>query len=81
MAHQEVEEQIVSAAEESTDLDSLARAKGFTGTDELLHLVSCVKLQEPGALQTFKTWQYEDGSKRGLLRCFPYLEPNRVSVG
>ena len=48
-------------------LDALARDNGFDNYNELQGMVNSVDISTPAKLNAFKKWQYEDGSRKGLL--------------
>lgn len=48
-------------------MDEIAKQQGFTGEEELHHLVSTVLLNTPERLSAFERWKTEDGTKIGLL--------------
>lgn len=53
--------------EECGSIDEMAKKLGFEGEKELNHLVSAVDLSTPDKIRDFKKWQFEDGTKEGLL--------------
>lgn len=55
------------------NLPDVVEENGFSSDTEFFKLISSVKLTEPGALKLFKDWQYDNGTKAGLLAAFPYL--------
>lgn len=53
--------------------DDVARELGFADLSDLFSLIPRVNLMAPDALAVFKAWQFQDGTKEGLLNAFPYL--------
>lgn len=54
--------------QECESVDEMAKKLGFEGETELNHLVSAVDLSTPDKIVNFKKWQFEDGTKEGLLK-------------
>lgn len=52
-------------------LDLLAQQGGFKGQAEMARLVARAKMNTAEAIEAFKDWQRNDGSKEGLLPLLP----------
>ena len=50
---------------------------GFADEAEFHHLVANADISSPEKLAAFKLWQYEDGSKEGLLKLQPNAQGER----
>lgn len=50
------------------DLEDAIKEFGFESEKEFHRLVASVDLSTPAKRTTFKDWQFNDGSKEGLLR-------------
>ncbi len=48
--------------------DDAAREHGFENLAELFSLVSHTKIDTPESMAAFKDWQFNDGTKAGLLK-------------
>ena len=49
-------------------MEDFVKKHGFNSLKEFHKLVSNVDISDANKLKAFKKWQYEDGSKKGLLK-------------
>jgi hypothetical protein len=67
----------------------VAKELGFTDEKEMFHLISRVLIDTPERMAKFKDWQFNDGTKAGLMklefpeasRCWPAAPEYKSAVG
>lgn len=57
--------------------DEIAIRLGFANADEFFALTATLDLSSQRAVEKFKAWQLNDGTKAGLLAVFPELSDER----
>lgn len=51
----------------STELEQVVKENGFADETEFHRMVAMVDLSSPYNMASFRRWQFQDGTKQGLL--------------